>query len=73
MQMFISYTNLCLMYCTGFSGQRCEINIDDCANTTCGSEGQCVDGVQQSFCQCAVDKFGSQCEKGRCKLPYLAC
>lgn len=49
----------------GFTGTNCETNIDDCASKNCGTEGgYCVDGVEESFCQCPASKTGPSCSKG---------
>lgn len=49
----------------GFSGQSCEVNIDDCAGVTCSGRGVCVDGVQSFSCNCDPGYTGALCESGK--------
>jgi len=49
---------------TGFTGDTCETNIDDCVYKEC-RHGTCIDGVQKAFCQCPVGKMGATCDKGK--------
>ena len=51
-------------YIVGFTGVRCETNIDDCVNINCGSGGVCVDGIDTSYCKCPVSKIGPKCDRG---------
>lgn len=37
---------------TGFTGEHCEHNIDDCPGHSCQNGGVCVDGVNTYNCQC---------------------
>ena len=48
---------------TGFSGETCKTNIDDCIGKNCGN-GKCIDGVGKAFCECPIGKIGSACNKG---------
>ena len=52
------------MYFTGFEGDTCETNIDNCVGIVCGNGGTCVDGVAQSFCHCTFGNSGPTCNKG---------
>ena len=45
----------------GFSGRRCETNIDDCENNPC-MFGKCVDKVAGYECECLQNAFGKRCE-----------
>lgn len=38
--------------CSGFTGQHCEHNIDDCPGHNCQNGGMCVDGVNTYNCRC---------------------
>lgn len=47
---YYSYTCQCP---SGYGGQWCETNKDDCATSpTCGQGGKCVDGLDAFTCQC---------------------
>ena len=51
----------------GFTGDRCQINIDDCAGVDCysshGGNGQCVDGVNTFTCECTPGFSGPKCSE----------
>jgi len=45
----------------GFTGQFCEVNIDECeleGNSACGSEGKCVDQINGYYCLFASGLIG---------------
>lgn len=46
----------------GFTGQRCEININDCSSNPCSNGGTCLDGVNDYTCSCAPGYTGQNCE-----------
>jgi hypothetical protein len=52
------YTCDCLV---GFTGSKCETNIDDCHNKPC-VHGNCTDGVNGYTCDCHIGFTGSKCE-----------
>ena len=43
----------------GYTGQKCETNIDDCENRNCSGNGVCVDGVNSFSCEC-VSSFNRE-------------
>jgi hypothetical protein len=47
---------------SGFSGPRCEVNIDDCPANACENGGTCVDGVNGYSCACPPGLTGARCE-----------
>ncbi len=47
----------------GWTGARCEENIDDCASSPCENGAECVDLVDGFRCVCDADSFtGSRCQ-----------
>jgi hypothetical protein len=46
----------------GFSGDRCEVNIDDCPTEDPCVHGACVDGVDAFTCACDAGYEGVTCE-----------
>ena len=51
----------------GFEGDRCEVNIDDCANALVGPDaclngGTCIDGLATFTCECAAGFSGWLCQ-----------
>ena len=47
----------------GFTGERCEINVDECASQPCYNGGTCVDSPQGYRCECAAGFTGLQCNE----------
>lgn len=45
----------------GFTGLRCETNIDDCASNPCQNAGTCVDGINGFTCSCTLGFSGKDC------------
>ncbi|XP_068222449.1 protein crumbs isoform X2 [Palaemon carinicauda] len=45
----------------GFTGDYCEINIDECASDPC-INGDCIDGINTYTCDCFPGYEGSNCE-----------
>ena len=45
----------------GFSGERCEVNIDDCVGHRCENGATCVDGVGDYECACRPEYTGRFC------------
>ncbi|XP_026155176.1 sushi, von Willebrand factor type A, EGF and pentraxin domain-containing protein 1 isoform X2 [Mastacembelus armatus] len=46
----------------GFTGAKCEIDIDECDSAPCQNGGLCSDGLGGYQCQCKPGFFGSLCE-----------
>lgn len=45
----------------GFTGSRCELNVDDCASGPCANGGTCVDGPNSYTCSCTLGYGGKDC------------
>ena len=54
----MSYTCDCA---EGFSGDYCDVNVDDCVGNPCGN-GSCVDDVATFHCSCDDGFYGDLCE-----------
>ena len=44
------------------TGERCEVDIDDCAAATCANNGSCIDGVAEYTCLCSPGFRGVICD-----------
>ena len=54
------YTCVCI---AGFTGQDCEVNIDECEPEPCLNGGRCDDGINEYACDCDDTGFeGQHCE-----------
>uniref|UniRef100_A0A2C9JCP8 Sushi, von Willebrand factor type A, EGF and pentraxin domain-containing protein 1 n=1 Tax=Biomphalaria glabrata TaxID=6526 RepID=A0A2C9JCP8_BIOGL len=49
---------------SGFTGDWCEVNIEDCWESLCHNEATCVDGVNSFTCVCTPGHTGRYCEVG---------
>jgi len=45
----------------GFTGQMCEINVDDCISQPC-QHGRCIDKINGFICQCYQGYDGIFCD-----------
>ncbi|KAG7270324.1 hypothetical protein CRUP_007025 [Coryphaenoides rupestris] len=46
----------------GFSGAKCESDIDECDSAPCQNGGLCKDGMGDFLCECKLGFVGSLCE-----------
>ncbi|XP_010714209.1 neurogenic locus notch homolog protein 2 [Meleagris gallopavo] len=60
---------------SGFEGNICEKNVDDCPNHNCQNGGICVDGVNTYNCRCPPQWTGQFCTEDvdECQLQPNAC
>ncbi|XP_010886420.1 neurocan core protein isoform X2 [Esox lucius] len=51
-------------YCPqGFTGENCEIDVDDCQSNPCLNGGTCIDKIDSFICLCLPSYSGHSCEK----------
>ena len=50
----------------GYSGERCETDINECASDPCQNGGTCTDMVNGYTCDCAPGYSGTDCESSVC-------
>ncbi|XP_021341192.1 protein eyes shut-like, partial [Mizuhopecten yessoensis] len=58
------YGPRCNLHCeaTGYTGQNCGQNIDECMNITCFNGGSCIDRMNAYTCVCSSGYSGPHCE-----------
>lgn len=48
---------------SGFTGQNCEVNLDDCTPSPCPLAATCIDQQNSYYCQCPFNMTGANCDK----------
>ena len=54
---------LSLLKISGYEGDNCHKNIDDCDGNECKNEGVCLDGIKKYTCECGERYQGRLCEE----------
>uniref|UniRef100_A0A3Q2P5H2 Sushi, nidogen and EGF like domains 1 n=1 Tax=Fundulus heteroclitus TaxID=8078 RepID=A0A3Q2P5H2_FUNHE len=54
-----SFTCSCL---AGFTGRRCQINVNECASNPCQNGGSCKDQINGFICECPAGYTGTHCQ-----------
>lgn len=57
----------------GFMGQRCEININECAPSPCANGGTCHDRINDYICSCPPGYGGRNCNQLTATCPPQLC
>lgn len=70
--MIKGYIRLCSCR-SGFTGLRCEININECASNPCANGSTCIDRINDYTCTCPPGYTGRQCDKPTDRCASLPC
>ena len=55
----------------GFEGDRCEVDIDECAKMPCSNGGRCSDMIGDFKCLCPSGYSGRKCEVTFTRLLFI--
>ncbi|CAF0808821.1 unnamed protein product [Brachionus calyciflorus] len=63
-QQVLFSKNQCVCLCKlGFTGDKCQINVNNCESNTCQNDGKCLDLVSSFECKCQPGFTGPFCER----------
>ncbi|KAK1336807.1 hypothetical protein QTO34_002842 [Cnephaeus nilssonii] len=65
-----SYTCSCL---SGFTGRRCQLDVNECASQPCQNGGTCTHGINSFSCQCPAGFRGPTCETAQSPCDTKGC
>lgn len=60
--LLMTYECVCI---TGFGGDQCETNFDDCAESPCINDAVCLDLIDGFECQCVEPYQGKTCDRSK--------
>ena len=49
-------------YNANCAGERCEVDVDECATAPCANNGTCIDGIAEYTCVCSPGFRGVICD-----------
>ena len=58
---------------SGFTGSRCETNINECARSPCANGSTCIDRINDYTCACPPGYTGRHCDKPTDRCASLPC
>ncbi|XP_047398621.1 sushi, nidogen and EGF-like domain-containing protein 1 isoform X15 [Sciurus carolinensis] len=65
-----SYSCSCL---AGFTGRRCQLDVNECASHPCQNGGTCTHGVNSFSCECPAGFRGPTCESAQSPCDATEC
>ncbi|XP_078574850.1 uncharacterized protein LOC144861039 [Branchiostoma floridae x Branchiostoma japonicum] len=57
----------------GYTGDICNMDVDECASTPCQNGGTCINGVNSYHCHCTVGYGGEICQTDLDLCAQIAC
>lgn len=62
--------NLILFIHTGFAGELCNFEYNECESNPCMNGGQCIDQIGGYECKCTRGYTGNQCHVKVCRYNF---